>query len=91
MRRMDAVLRLLKSEDLDSLSRKLKVNAATLSLSQEGQATVLFAMDHHTSELLGIHAATRVTRWEALEPVRQRYSGALAVSNETSLAGSTFA
>jgi hypothetical protein len=28
---MDAVMRLLKGEDLDSLSRELKVNAATLS------------------------------------------------------------
>ena len=30
-KKMDAVLRLLKGEDLDSLSRELKVNAATLS------------------------------------------------------------
>jgi hypothetical protein len=29
--KMDAVLRLLKGEDLDTLSRELRVNAATLS------------------------------------------------------------
>jgi len=28
---MDAVLRLLKGEDLDTLSRELQVNAATMS------------------------------------------------------------
>ncbi len=31
IKKMDAVLRLLKGEDLDLLSRKLRVNAATLS------------------------------------------------------------
>ncbi|MBM0108920.1 hypothetical protein JM946_29715, partial [Steroidobacter sp. S1-65] len=30
-RKSEAVLRLLKGEDLDTLSRELKVNAATLS------------------------------------------------------------
>jgi transposase len=34
-RKMAAVLRLLKGEDLDALSRKLKVNAATLSSWRE--------------------------------------------------------
>src|ERR1700734_383413 len=31
----------------------------------------MLAIDHHTAEILGIHAAKRATRWEALEPVRQ--------------------
>jgi hypothetical protein len=34
-KKMDAVMRLLKGEDLDSLSRELKVNAATLSSWRE--------------------------------------------------------
>jgi transposase len=34
-KKMDAVIRLLKGEDLDSLSRELMVNAATLSSWRE--------------------------------------------------------
>jgi hypothetical protein len=34
-KKMDAVMRLLKGEDLDSLSRELRVNAATLSSWRE--------------------------------------------------------
>lgn len=34
-RKLDAVLRLLKGEDLDTLSRELRVNAATLSSWRE--------------------------------------------------------
>ncbi len=32
---------------------------------------MLLTVDHHTAEILGIHAARRAMRWEALEPVRQ--------------------
>lgn len=42
----------------------------TLTLG-EGQAAVFVAVDHCTSELIGVHAAARATRWEALEPVKQ--------------------
>lgn len=42
----------------------------TLTLC-EGQAAVFVAVDHCTSELIGVHAAARATRWEALEPIRQ--------------------
>lgn len=42
----------------------------TLTLS-EGQAAVFVAVDHCTGELVGVHAAARATRWEALEPIRQ--------------------
>lgn len=38
---------------------------------QEGQAGVFVAIDHCTSECVGIHAAARATRFEALEPIRQ--------------------
>ncbi len=33
--------------------------------------TVFVAVDHSTAECVGIHAAKRATRFEALEPVRQ--------------------
>ena len=39
--------------------------------SQDGNVSVMLAVDHHTAEILGIHAAQRASRWEALEPVRQ--------------------
>lgn len=39
--------------------------------STEGSVSVMLAVDHHTAEILGIHAAKRATRWEALEPIRQ--------------------
>jgi putative transposase len=38
---------------------------------EDGQASVLLAVDHYSAEIVGIHAAKRATRWEALEPIRQ--------------------
>jgi putative transposase len=40
-------------------------------VTEEGQAVVFVAVDHCTSECVGIHAAKSGTRFEALEPVRQ--------------------
>src|SRR3569833_204526 len=37
----------------------------------EGQAAVFVAVAHRTAECVGIHAAVRATRVEALEPIRQ--------------------
>lgn len=37
----------------------------------EGSAAVFVAVDHATSECVGIHAAKSGTRFEALEPIRQ--------------------
>ena len=42
----------------------------TLTLC-EGQAAVFVAVDHCTCELIGVHAAARANRWEALEPIKQ--------------------
>jgi putative transposase len=39
--------------------------------TQQGNVSVMLAVDHHTAEILGIHAAKGASRWEALEPVRQ--------------------
>jgi putative transposase len=40
-------------------------------LTGEGQAAVFVAADHCSAECVGIHAARRATRLEALEPIRQ--------------------
>jgi hypothetical protein len=43
----------------------------TTTWTGEGQAAVFVAIDHHSAECVGIHAARRATRFEALEPIRQ--------------------
>jgi putative transposase len=44
---------------------------ATSTWTDEGVAAIFFAVDHCTSECIGIHAARHGTRFEALEPIRQ--------------------
>ena len=43
---------------------------ATVTIA-EGPAFVFVAVDHCTAECIGLHAAKRGTRFEALEPIRQ--------------------
>ncbi len=43
----------------------------TTTVTGEGQAAVFVAVDHCSAECVGIHAAHRATRFEALEPLRQ--------------------
>jgi putative transposase len=43
----------------------------TSTLTGEGQASIFVIVDHASTECLGIHAARRATRFEALEPLRQ--------------------
>jgi putative transposase len=43
----------------------------TTTWTREGQAAVFVAIDHCSADCVGIHAALRATRFEALEPVRQ--------------------
>jgi putative transposase len=43
---------------------------ATVTLA-DGQVGVFIAVDHCSAECVGIHAAKRATRFEALEPIRQ--------------------
>jgi putative transposase len=43
----------------------------TTTITGEGQAAVFVAVDHCSAECVGIHAAARATRFEALEPIRQ--------------------
>lgn len=39
--------------------------------TSEGRAYVFIAVDHCSGEFIGTHAASRASRWEALEPIRQ--------------------
>ena len=43
----------------------------TSTLTGEGQASIFVTVDHASTECLGIHAARRARRCEALEPLRQ--------------------
>ena len=43
----------------------------TTTITGEGQVAVFVAVDHCSAECVGIHAAQRATRFEALEPIRQ--------------------
>ena len=44
---------------------------ATATLTTEGMATIFLVIDHATAECLGIHAARRGTRWEAIATLQQ--------------------
>jgi putative transposase len=43
----------------------------TTTWTSEGSAAVFIAVDHCSAACVGIHAAARATRFEALEPIRQ--------------------
>jgi putative transposase len=43
----------------------------TTAITGEGQTAVFVAVDHCSAECVGLHAARRATRFEALEPIRQ--------------------
>lgn len=43
----------------------------TATRTGQGQAAVFVAVDHRSAECVGIHAAARAMRFEALEPTRQ--------------------
>ena len=47
----------------------------------QGQAAIFFAVDHCSLECVGLHAAQRGTRFEALEPLRQGLRENLAPSH----------
>lgn len=46
-------------------------DATSTVTQQDGPVTVFVGVDHCTLEGIGIHAARRATRFEALEPIRQ--------------------
>ena len=43
----------------------------TSAMTGEGQAAIFVAVDHCSTECIGIHASRQATRFEALEPIRQ--------------------
>jgi hypothetical protein len=46
-----------------------------LTMTAEGQASIFVTVDHASTECLGIHAARRATRFEALEAIMAAYVG----------------
>jgi putative transposase len=61
----------------------------TTTVTGEGQAAVFVAVDHFSADCVGIHAALRATRFEALEPLRQgvrRHFGGFAEGIASGLA-----
>ena len=42
----------------------------TTTWTREGQVAVFIAVDHHSAECVGVHAARHGTRFDALEPIR---------------------
>ena len=60
---------------------------ATAGWTDEGLATIFIAVDHFTAECVGIHAARRGTRFEALEPLRQGIQAHFGTYREEIAAG----
>ena len=61
----------------------------TATWTEEGPAAVFIAVDHASADCVGIHAAPRATRFEALEPIRQgvrRHFGGMARDSARGLA-----
>ena len=56
----------------------------------EGAAFVFVAVDHCTTECIGLHAAKRGTRFEALEPIRQGVRARFGTIGEGVAAGCVF-
>ena len=56
----------------------------TSTMTGEGQASIFVTVDHGSTECLGIHAARRATRFEALEPLRHAVRFAFAPSARAS-------
>jgi putative transposase len=59
----------------------------TSTVTAEGQASIFVTVDHCSTECIGIHAARRATRFEALEPIRQGVRAAFGAFAEGVAAG----
>lgn len=53
----------------------------------EGRAYVLIAVDHCSGEMIGTHASSSASRWEALEPIRQGVAKHFGAVKENIAAG----
>jgi transposase InsO family protein len=60
-----------KGRDDRHLASGLPYDMTTTVTTGEGQVCVFVAVDHCTSECIGIHASLSGNRFEALEPLRQ--------------------
>ena len=60
----------------------------TTTITSEGLAAVFVAVDHCSAECVGIHAAQRATRFEALEPIARACASISAASPTMWLAAS---
>ena len=61
----------------------------TSTMTDEGQASIFVTIDHCSAECIGIHAARRATRFEALEPLRQGVRTCFGAFAEVSLPASS--
>jgi putative transposase len=59
----------------------------TSTMTGEGQASIFVTVDHASTECVGIHAARRATRFEALEPLRQAVRFAFGTFGQGSAGG----
>jgi putative transposase len=76
----------------DGMIRTERVDAMwgtdlTSAMIGEGQAAIFVTVDHCSTECLGVHAARRATRFEALEPVRQGVRACFGAFAEGSASG----
>ena len=55
----------------EGIDRMWGTDMTASATTEQGQVAVFIAVDHCSAECVGIHAALRATRHEALEPVRQ--------------------
>jgi hypothetical protein len=55
----------------------------------EGRAYVFIAVDHCSGEMVGTHASSSASRWEALEPIRQGVAKHFGAVTENVAAGLT--
>jgi putative transposase len=62
-------------------------DATATFTAAEGAVTIFAAIDHCTTECIGIHAVKKATRFEALEPVRQGVRERFGVFSQQSAAG----
>lgn len=60
-----------KGRDDRHLASGLPYDMTTTVTTEDGQVCVFVAVDHCTSECIGIHASRSGNRFEALEPLRQ--------------------
>lgn len=67
----------------DSPDEMWGTDATAAWTRKDGLVTVFLVVDHCTNELVGVHAAKRATRFEALEPIKQAVKYAYGAFGES--------